>query len=137
MRGTMRFGYDGDGGLGERLLAAVLRGQKTATSSLLVEFADGEPLPRAGEVKTLVDADGRARGTVETTRVEVVALDAVGDAIAHAEGEGFADAAAWRAAHVDFWTGAAELIRAAANDPGWRLRPDEAVVVEWFRLLPP
>ncbi|MGI9157498.1 MAG: hypothetical protein ACR2FG_12835 [Marmoricola sp.] len=42
----MSFGYDDDGGLGERLLTAVLRGEKTATSSLAVEYLSGEPLPR-------------------------------------------------------------------------------------------
>lgn len=31
---ALRFGYDGDGGLGDRLLAAVVRGEKAATSSL-------------------------------------------------------------------------------------------------------
>ncbi|MDO8212830.1 ASCH domain-containing protein [Conexibacter sp. CPCC 206217] len=132
---TMRFGYDGDGGLGDRLLAAVLRGEKTATSSLAVEYRSGEPLPRVGERRTLVDGSGRVQGIVETTAVRVVALDAVGDEIARDEGEGFADAASWRAAHVAFWSAAADLIRADAGDRGWVLRPDEPVVVEWFRLL--
>ncbi len=36
MTKTMSFGYDGDGGLGDRLLAAVLSGEKTATSSLAI-----------------------------------------------------------------------------------------------------
>ncbi|MDP9397732.1 MAG: hypothetical protein M3P96_07880 [Actinomycetota bacterium] len=39
----MRFGYDRDGGLGDRLLAAVLRGEKTATSSLAVEYLRATP----------------------------------------------------------------------------------------------
>lgn len=134
---TMRFGYDGDGGLGERLLAAVLRGEKTATSSLAVEYRSGESLPRVGERRTLVDGCGQGHGIVEITRVRIVALDAVGDEIARNEGEGFADAAAWRAAHVAFWNAAADLIRADAGDPGWDLRPDEPVVVEWFRLVTP
>jgi uncharacterized protein YhfF len=34
---TLAIGHPGDGGLGDRLLAAVLRGEKTATSSLAVE----------------------------------------------------------------------------------------------------
>ncbi len=53
MAETMRFGYDGDCGLGDRLLAAVLRGEKTATSSLAVEYLSGDPLPRVGERLTL------------------------------------------------------------------------------------
>jgi len=74
MAETMRFGYDGDRGLGDRLLAAVLRGEKTATSSLAVEYLSGDPLPRVGERLTLVDHGGRPHGIVETTRVTIIPL---------------------------------------------------------------
>jgi len=134
---TLSFGYDGDGGLGDRLLAAVLRGEKTATSSLAVEYLSGEPLPRVGERLTLVDHGGRPRGMVETTRVTIMPLYLVGDDVARYEGEGFADAAQWRQAHVAFWAEVAELVRADAGDPGWQLREAEPVVVHWFRLLEP
>lgn len=58
MATTMSFGYDGGGGLRDRLLAAVLRGEKTATSSLAVEYLSGEPLPRVGERLSLTDHAG-------------------------------------------------------------------------------
>ena len=74
MAHTLSFGYDGDGGLGDRLLAAVLRGEKTATSSLAVEYLSGDPLPRVGEQLTLVDHSGRVHGIVETTRVTITPL---------------------------------------------------------------
>src|SRR5262245_52087187 len=128
MARPMRFGYDGDGGLGERLLALALSGEKTATCSLAVEWsAEGTP-PRPGERWALVDGDGAVCGSVETARVEVIPFDAIGDDVARDEGEGFADAAAWRRAHRAVWHEAAELIRAAAGDPAWRLRDDEPVV---------
>ena len=79
MRRSMRFGYDGDGGLGDRLLAAVLRGEKTATSSLAVEYLSGEPLPRVGEQLDLVDSAGRVHGQVQTTRVTIIPLHLVDD----------------------------------------------------------
>jgi len=132
---AMSFGYDGDGGLGDRLVEAVLSGAKTATSSLAVEYQSGEPLPRAGERLPLVDSAGRHRGTVETTRVRVMALSDVGDDVAHDEGESFADAREWREAHEAFWKRIADLIRADAGDPDWQLHDNEPVVVEWFRLL--
>jgi uncharacterized protein YhfF len=135
MARTMSFGYDGDGGLGDRLLRAVLDGEKTATSSLAVEYLSGEPLPKVGERLELVDHDGRRCGMVETTRVRIIPLDQVGDDVAHDEGEGFADATAWRRAHEAFWKETAAVIRAEAGDPGWSLRSAEPVVVEWFRLL--
>jgi len=134
---TLSFGYGGDGGLGERLLAAVLQGEKTATSSLAVEYLSGESLPRVGERLTLVDHGGRAHGSVETTRVMIVPLNLVGNDVARDEGEGFADAAQWRQAHVDFWAEVADLVRADAGDPNWELREAEPVVVHWFRLLEP
>jgi uncharacterized protein YhfF len=135
MTSTMRFGYDGDGGLGDRLLDAVLRGEKTATSSLAVEYLSGDPLPRVGERLSLVDSQGVVRGTVETTKVTITPLHLVGDDVAHDEGEGFADAAAWRRAHVRFWDEVADLVRAEAGDPSWELRESEPVVVQWFRLV--
>ena len=113
----------------------MLRGDKTATSSLVVEYFSGEPLPRAGERLELVDHFGRRHGTLETTQVRVIPLNQVGDDVAHDEGDGFADAAEWRRAHEAFWHQVSEMIRADAGDPGWRLREAEPVVVEWFRLL--
>ena len=133
---SLRFGYDGDGGLGDRLIEAVLRGEKTATSSLAVEYLSGEPLPKVGERLALVDSRNTVRGTVETTNVTITPLHLVDDAMAAAEGEGFADADEWRRDHVAFWGDVADLVRADAGDPSWRLRDAEPVVVHWFRLVP-
>jgi uncharacterized protein YhfF len=80
--GVLWFGYDGDGGLGDRLLAAVVRGEKTATSSLAVEYLSGEPLPRVGQRLTLLDHAGRPHGTVETTRVTIIPMHQVDDDVA-------------------------------------------------------
>ena len=135
MASAATFGYDGDGGLGDRLLAAVLCGNKTATSSLAVGYLSGEPLPRAGQRSELVDHAGRSHGTIETTRVRIIPLDEVGDDVARDEGEDFADAAEWRRAHEAFWGDTIEVIRADAGDSTWELRDSEPVVVEWFRLL--
>jgi uncharacterized protein YhfF len=133
--GTLSFGYDGDRGLGDRLLAAVLRGEKTATSSLAVEYLSGEPLPQVGQRLTLVDHDGRPHGVVETTRVAIIPLNLVGDDVAHDEGEGFADATEWRRDHEAFWADVAHLVRAEAGDPDWQLCDAEPVVVHWFLLV--
>lgn len=130
------FGYPGDGGLGDRLLAAVLRGEKTATSSLAVGYLAGEPLPRVGQRSPLVDDAGRAHGVIETTRVRIIALNEVGDDVARDEGQGFLDAGQWRRAHETFWADTIDMIRADAGDPHWELRDSEPIVVEWFHLLP-
>jgi uncharacterized protein YhfF len=112
-----------------------VRGEKTATSSLAIEYIGGEPLPAVGERLTLVDHAGRPHGVVETTRVDVIALHRVGDDVARDEGEGFAGAADWRRAHVAFWTEIGDLIRRDAGVPDWQLSETEPVVVHWFRLL--
>jgi len=135
MAKAMSFGYDGDGGLGDRLLAAVLRGEKTATSSLAIGYLSGDPVPRVGERLPLVDHDDGVHGVVETTRVTITPLHLVGDDVAHDEGEGFAGAAAWRRDHVAYWTELTDVLRSEAGDPGWELREAEPVVVERFRLL--
>lgn len=137
MVATLSFGYPGDGGLGDRLLAACLSGAKTATSSLAVEYLSGEPLPQVGQRLDLVDHEGRMHGQVETTRVRIIPLDLVGDDVAAAEGEGYADAADWRAGHERFWADVAHLVRDESGDPAWTLRESEPVVVHWFTLVHP
>ncbi|MGI8700061.1 MAG: ASCH domain-containing protein [Nocardioidaceae bacterium] len=132
---SLSFGYHGDDGLGDQLLAAALRGEKTATSSLAVEYLSGEPLPRVGERLDLMDHAGRVHGTVETTRVTITPLHLVDDQVAKDEGESFADATDWRRAHIAFWAKVIDLVRSDAGDPGWELREAEPVVVQWFRLL--
>ncbi|MGI9155996.1 MAG: ASCH domain-containing protein [Marmoricola sp.] len=131
----LMFGYPGDGGLGDRLLRAVLRGEKTATSSLAVEYLSGDPLPRVGQRLSLVDHDGGVHGTVETTRVTITPLHLVGDDVASAEGEGFVNAQEWRTDHEQFWHDVTAFVREDAGDPSWQLRDAEPVVVHWFRLL--
>lgn len=60
-----------------------MRGEKTATSSLAVEYLSGQPLPRVGQRLRLVDHHGRAHGIVETVRVRIIPLDLVDDEVAH------------------------------------------------------
>jgi histidinol-phosphate aminotransferase len=81
------FGDSAD--LADELLALVLAGTKTATSSALWEYeADHEPLPQVGELSLLLDGAGVPRCVIETTEVAVVPMDQVDAAFAAAEGEG-------------------------------------------------
>lgn len=118
----------------DRLVAAVLRGEKTAASSLLAEWEqDGRPLPAAGERRTVVDSDGRAAGVVELVAVEVIRLGDADHALAVAEGEGFAGVEQWRAAHERFWAG--EVIPALRDGRAGPLTDETPIVVERFRLV--
>ena len=131
--GKMRCGHDGDGGLGDRLVEAVLRGEKTATSSLLRDYEENEPLPRAGERLVLVDSSGRSRGVVETVEVRTVALRDIDLSIALAEGEGFESVADWEQAHRAFW--ASTPSSGAERSSQESLSDTELVVVEFFHLV--
>jgi uncharacterized protein YhfF len=83
-----------------KLVAAVLRGEKTGTACLVGE----EPLPTVGERCTLVDIDDRPIGIVETTSFRVLRIGDCDLEFAISEGEGFTSVAEWRAAHVEYWS---------------------------------
>lgn len=123
------------GPMRDRLVAAVLAGDKTATSSLRLSYdLDSEPLPRPGDRFRMVDSAQRSVGVVRTTRVDVLRLGEVGDDVARAEGEGFADRTAWRVPHEEFWRRYADDVRAFLGVDAWRIDDDTGVVVEHFML---
>lgn len=120
------------GPMRERLVEAVLRGDKRATSSLHVFYEmEREPLPRPG-ARFALTGGGH---TVEIERVQVIPLGEVGDDVAHAEGEGFEDAAGWRKAHEAFWARYTDEVRSYLGDPAWAVTDETLVVVEHFRLI--
>jgi uncharacterized protein YhfF len=128
------FGFPGE--LRDRLVAAILSGEKTATTGLLIEWElDGEPLPRAGERMLVVDSSEVPVAVIELEDVREVRLADVDIATAKAEGEGFLSVEEWRLAHEAFWDSYADELRSRLADPSWRLVDDTPVIVEDFRLL--
>lgn len=132
--GICAFAFPGP--LRDRLVDAVLRGVKTATSSLLVEWElDGDPLPVAGERQTVIDSDGRPVGVIEIVSVDVIGLGDVDLEFAIAEGEGFESVAQWREDHERFWL---EQVAPALGDGVDVVLTDATpVVAERFRLVEP
>jgi uncharacterized protein YhfF len=120
------------GPMRDRLVGAVLRGEKTATSSLLAELqADGEDLPTAGERRTVLDSRDRPVALIELLAVDVIRLGDADLSLARDEGEGFESVSEWRQAHERFWR--EEVI---PNLPeGFALTDDTEIVVERFRLV--
>ncbi|MEZ2371839.1 ASCH domain-containing protein [Arthrobacter sp. RCC_34] len=118
--------YAFPGPLRDRLVAALLDGTKTSTSSLLLEYSPAEALPRAGDRAVVVDSAGTPVAVETVTSVEVRRLDAVTLEHALAEGEGFESIAEWRAAHEDFWH--SDEFRDSIGDPGFRVTDDTQVV---------
>ncbi|MFC8176382.1 ASCH domain-containing protein [Streptomyces sp. NPDC057250] len=122
------------GPLRDRLVAAVLSGEKTATTGLLLEYeAEGEELPEVGERSAVVDSDGREVAVVEITEVQVLPLRDADLRLALGEGEGHRSVAEWRAGHEDFWHG--EEMREALGDPEFVVDGGTMLVVEWFRVV--
>jgi uncharacterized protein YhfF len=126
------FGFPGP--LRDRLVAAILSGRKTTTSSLMQDYErSGEPLPRAGHRQAVVDSGGRRVAAIEVTAVRVVRLADVDLPHVLDEGEGDESVAQWRAGHERFWDSAEA--RAERGGPGFAVNDDTLVVAERFRLV--
>ena len=135
---TDRWGFADPGPLRDELTALALAGTKTTTTSLLPEFEiEGADLPVAGQRDLLVDSADRPVAIVETVSARVVRLADVDDKHAIDEGEGYADAVAFRASHERYWveSGVVDRVRAHLGDPDWSIDDDTLVVAERFRIV--
>ena len=132
---TTELGFAGTP-LRQQLVAAVLRGDKTATAGLLVDYErEGEALPQPGRRSLLVGDNGEGVAILETTEVRVLRVGDCDEQFARDEGEGFETVAEWREAHDRFWRGYADEIRAHLGDPDWDVTDDTLFVAERFRLV--
>lgn len=118
----------------DTLVAAIMSGEKTATSSLVYEYeAFEEKIPEVGDMEAVVDTHGIRVCVIANTEVEVVPLGEVTLEHALAEGEGFESVADWRAAHEKFW-GSKEY-RKALGENFQELTDDTPVYCVKFRKL--
>jgi uncharacterized protein YhfF len=118
----------------DRLVSAVLKGEKTATSSLLAEWLlDEQELPAVGERRDVLDSADNPVASIETTAVDVIRLGDVDLALAREEGEGFESVADWRRAHERFWSD--EVMPRLPAELAGPLSDDAKVVVVRFRLV--
>jgi uncharacterized protein YhfF len=119
----------------DRLVDAVLKGKKTATSSLLAEWLlDDQELPAVGDRREVLDSNDNPVAVIELTAVDVIRLGDVDIALARDEGEGFESVAAWREAHERFWT--ADVIPRLPASMAGPLTDRAQIVVVRFRLVP-
>jgi uncharacterized protein YhfF len=118
----------------DRLVDAVLKGKKTATSSLLAEWLlDDQELPVVGDRREVLDSGDNPVAVIELTAIDVIRLGDVDVALAHDEGEGFESVAQWREAHERFWT--EDLIPRLPEGMAGPLTDGAKVVVVRFRLV--
>ena len=122
------------GPLRDALVAAILDGMKTSTSSILEEYElDNEPLPEVGDRGVVVDSDEQPVCVTEVTDVRVSALGGVDLAHARDEGEGYESVAEWRVGHESFWH--SDEFRAAIGNPGYTVTDATEAVLVRFRVL--
>lgn len=110
------------------LLALVLDGRKTATSSSLRAYEiEDEPLPEPGHRSVITDWAGTPGCIVEITDVQVIPFDELTFDLVQLEGEDD-DLDSWQAEHRRFFT-------AEAAEFGYTFSPDMPVVFERFRVV--
>ena len=126
------FGFPGP--LRERLVEAILAGEKVSTTGLLEEYRrEGTPVGEPGDRELVVDSEGRGVAVIETTQVDVRRMGDVDLAFAVDEGEGFETVEEWRDAHVRFFT--SPEMTAALGEPPVAIDDDTLVVCIRFRLV--
>jgi signal transduction histidine kinase/uncharacterized protein YhfF len=130
----IEFGYEGDGGRGERSIGQIADGTKTVSVSLAREWdLDGGP-PKIGQRIPITDHHGNRRAVVEVTRVAVLPFGQIDAAVVSAESAGSESLEDWLASHRAFYAGCRDEVALLLGEPGWRLTDAEPMVVTSFRL---
>lgn len=93
------------GGASDEFAELVVKGIKTATSSVLPLYeAENENLPEVGSYSVIIDSQGDAVCIVKTTKVYVVPFCEVSVEHAYKEGEGDRSLDYWRQVHMAFFS---------------------------------
>ena len=117
--------------LADELLALVLDGRKTATSSLVAEYVDGgDQLPRIGIHWIVCDSAGVPRAVLRTTELRLGTFRDADEAFARDEGEDDLSLESWRREHRKYWE------RTSAVRGGSWSESDE-LVFERFKVVWP
>jgi len=111
------------------LAALVLEGTKRATASLeSSHHADGEPVPKVGDLSIITDWNGTPQCIIETTAVTIRPFKDVPPEFAAIEGEGDKSLDYWRRGHRLFFT--EEL-----QERGESFHEELRVVCEEFQVI--
>jgi uncharacterized protein YhfF len=113
----------------DELVALVLIGKKTATTTLLEELKiENEKIPEVGDVSLVVNWEGIPKCIIETTRVYISPFNKVPKDHATKEGEGDSSYDYWRNGHLRFFTKIAQSQEIPFTETS-------NVVCEEFRVL--
>ena len=89
--------------MAEDLLALVLSGKKSATSSLYRDYNLAIELPKIGDYFILTDGKAIPKAVIRTSKLEIQRFLDVDEDVAKAEGEGDLSLNYWRKAHQEFF----------------------------------
>lgn len=113
----------------DNLIALVMLGIKYATASLYDLYAidDEEPMPKEGDYSVILDSRDEALCVIQTTKLDAIPFDEVGEEQARGEGEGDKSLDYWRKVHDRFF-------RAQAKEYGVEFNGKSRVLCEKFKL---
>ncbi len=126
----LEFGWEGDGGLGERLIREVMDGEKTATCAPKSDYTEeelAEVVAAKGEIVDVVDENDEPRCRVRMLAVYETTFGLPAPGVVNGEGFGD-DAEAFRQDHREAW--AEEM-----EEEGNPLSDETILVVEEFELV--
>lgn len=120
------FGYYEE--LANELLRLVLAGQKTATTSSYLAYANaGEALPKVGDLSIVTDWSGRPACVIETTKVVTLPFNHMTFDLCRLEGED-ENLASWQENHRQAFTH-------SGPEEGYVFTEEMPVVFEVFRVV--
>ncbi|MCL2852965.1 MAG: ASCH domain-containing protein [Defluviitaleaceae bacterium] len=114
--------------LANKLLALVLSGKKTATTSSFLSYEpEGERLPQAGDYSIVTDFEGNPHCVIETTAVTILRFNEMTYDICKREGEDDT-LESWREGHRKFF-------KQDADELGYEFSEDMPVVFQDFKVV--
>ena len=115
--------------LSAELLALIASGKKRGGASLHAAYAiEKLPVPRAGEIRIVLDFNEQPVFVTRNTAVDIVPFHAVGADFAACEGERDSSLAYWRQAHLNYFT-------RTSPELGLIFSEDMLIVCERFEVL--
>ena len=114
----------------DEILAALLRGDKRATTGLRCLYElENEPLPQVGQYSVILDSQGLPRCITRISRVEITRFRDISEEYAFIEGEGDKSLTWWKNAHRELFT------RECREDAGIEFGEDMECVCEYFEVV--
>ena len=116
--------------MADEILAALLRGDKRATTGLKCLYElEKEPIAQVGQYSVILDGKGQPRCITRITRVEITPFKDITEEYAFIEGEGDKSLSYWKQAHAQVFT------RECREDFGMHFSEDMECVCEYFEVV--